>query len=153
MQLSESICMKFPTILKYKLLNHEVELPDSTLFEYEKIKVYRAVERKKDDFREVDLNDFKSYFELGKLPKKVPRGKSYILSDPHYYGVSSFLDKEIVKQLMRFPNPNKKMITGYVYQEGGPQDTNGPTKHICWWLYENVDVSDFKLLEEGESYE
>jgi hypothetical protein len=44
---------------------------------------------------------------------------------------------------MKFPNPNKKMAIGYVYKEGGPQDTKD--QHVCWWLYEGADVSGFKI--------
>ena len=36
---------------------------------------------------------------------------------------------------MKFPNPNKKMIRGYVKEEGGPQETNINTGHINWGLY------------------
>jgi hypothetical protein len=145
MQLDKELYMKFPVVLRDKLINGEIKLPDTVLFEYEKILTYRAVERKKDDIREITLDDFKSYFELNKKPK-TPRGvNADIAKDPHYYGVSSFLKKEIVEQLMKFPNPNKKMAEGYVYKEGGPQDTKD--QHVCWWLYENADVSGFKLKE------
>lgn len=149
MQLEKELCMKFPVVLRKKLMDHEIELPNTTMFEYEKILVYRAVTRRKDDYSEVNAEDFKSYFELGKCPK-VPRGvKKDFLKDPHYYGVSSFLKKEIVEQNMRFPNPKKKMAAGYVYQEGGPQDTNVKKQHVCWWLYENADISGFKLMEDS----
>lgn len=146
MEISEKLCMKFPAVLRDKLLTHEIELPDNTLFEYEKFLVYRAVEREADDHHGVTAADFKSYFELGKSPKKTRGVGSDILFNPRYYGVSSFLKKEIVEQLMNFPNPNKKMAVGYVYQEGGPQQTDDA--HVCWWLYEGADVSGFKLMEE-----
>lgn len=137
--------MKFPVVLRNKLLSGEVVLPDATVFEYEDILVYRAVARKQDDNSRVDINDFKSYFELNKTPK-TPRGVSKdFVSDPHYYGVSSFLQRERVEQIMHFPNPNKKMVRGYVYSNGGPQETQNDG-HVCWWLYENVDVSGFCLL-------
>lgn len=139
--------LKFPAILRDKLLNHEFELPETTQFEYDKLFTYRAVEREPGDKREVTAEDFKSYFELGKKPKG-PRGVGDITKNPHYYGVSSFLKKEIVEQKMRFPNPRKKMAAGYVYSEGGPQDTTD--QHVCWWLYEGADVSGFKLMEEDD---
>lgn len=146
MQVEKELCMKFPAVLREKLLNHEIELPDTTLFDYERILTYRAVERKPDDSHEITSEDFKSYFELGKQPKS-PRGiKKDFTKDPHYYGISSFLKKEIVEQLMKFPNPNKKMAKGYVYKEGGPEDTKD--QHVCWWLYQNADVSGFRLMEE-----
>lgn len=148
MQLSEKQCMKFPTVLKNKLLRQEIELPDTTLFDYEPMLVYRAVERSEDDHRSIGPEDFRSYFELKKTPK-IPRGMSKDWDkDPHYYGVSSFLDRRIVEQKMKFPNPKKKMAVGYVYMEGGPQDTNKAAKHVCWWLFENAEIIGFEI-EEG----
>ncbi len=147
MQLEEELCMRFPAALRKKLLDHEIELPDTTMVTYEKIYVYRAVERKADDNRGITSDDFKSYFELNKRPK-MPRGvKKDYSKDPHFYGVSSFLKKEIVEQIMKFPNPNKKLAVGYVYKEGGPQDTNKGKQHVCWWLFEGADVSGFHLME------
>lgn len=146
MQVDKELCLKFPVVLRDKLLNNEIELPDTTQFEYDKLFTYRAVERSKDDDQEVTLEDFKSYFELRKLPK-TPRGLvGDITKDPHYYGVSSFLKREIVEQIMKFPNPKKKLAAGYVYSAGGPQNTKD--QHVCWWLYEGADVSGFKIIEE-----
>jgi hypothetical protein len=145
MQLDKELCLKFPAVLRDKLLNSEIELPNTTMINYNKIRTYRAVERKEDDHHAVDRDDFKSYFELSKNPKS-PRGVSDITKDPHYYGVSSFLCKEIVEQKMKFPNPKKKMAVGYVYQEGGPQETKD--QHVCWWLYDGADVSEYKLMED-----
>ena len=148
MQLDKELYMKFPVVLRDKLLSGEIELPDSTKINYEKIMVYRAVERKAEDNHEITLYDFRSYFELNKIPKK-PRGiKEDFKNDPRYYGTSSFLKRDIVEQLMKFPNPNKKMAVGYVYQEGGPQETNMKSQHVCWGLYRNADVGGFRLIEE-----
>ena len=144
MQVNNELCIKFPAVLRDKLLSNEIEFPDTTKFEYDKLFTYRAVERTPDDYREISLDDFKSYYQL---KKKVRGVKRDISTDPHYYGVSSFLKKEIVEQLMKFPNPRKKMASGYVYSEGGPQDTKD--EHVCWWLYEDADVSGFKLIEEN----
>lgn len=148
MQINDEICMKFPAVLKDKLLRKEIELPDTVLFDYEPIMTYRAVERKKDDHRSIQLEDFKSYFELKKTPKSARGIKKDWSKDPHYYGVSSFLDRKIVEQKMKFPNPKKKMAKGNVYKEGGPQETNGKERHVCWWLFEDVDISGFEI-EEG----
>lgn len=146
MQVDKALCLKFPAVLRDKLLNNEIELPETTQFEYDDLFTYRAVERKVDDYREVTLEDFRSYFELRKTPK-TPRGMSGdFTKDPHYYGVSSSLKREIVEQKMKFPNPKKKMAAGYVYSGGGPQNTND--QHVCWWLYDGADVSGFKLIEE-----
>lgn len=146
MQVTEELCLKFPAVLRNKLLQNEIEFPDTTQFEYEDLLTYRAVSRNTEDDSEVTLEDFKSYFELGKRPKK-PRGISEdITKDPYYYGVSSFLKREIVEQKMKFPNPNKKLAVGCVYSAGGPQDT--VDQHVCWWLYDGADVSGFKLIKE-----
>lgn len=146
MKVKEEICLKFPAVLRDKLVQNEIEFPDTTEFEYDKIYTYRAVARNEEDYSEVTLEDFKSYFELGKKPKK-PRGITIdITKDPHYYGVSSFLKREIVEQIMKFPNPKKKLAEGYVYSDGGPQDT--VDEHVCWWLYDGADVSGFKIIKE-----
>ena len=140
-----ALYMKFPCVLRDKLLNGELHFPPNTRFAYEKIFTYRAVEREKEDFSPITREDFRSYFELGKKPK--PRGvKRDILADPTYYGVSSFLNQKRVEQLMKFPNPNKKMASGYVYDKAGPEYTN--EDHVCWWLFEDADVSGFSLIEE-----
>lgn len=146
---TDKLLLKFPAAMRQKFVEKDITFPDETLFEYKPVLVYRAVERKENDFRNVTNDDFKSYFELGKTPKKSPRGKKVDWEvDPHYYGVSSYIDEKIVKQLMKFPNPNKKMAVGYVVQGGGPQETNLVTKHVCWWLYDTYEVTGFKLKEE-----
>ena len=149
MQLDKDLCMKFPAVLRDKLLNGELELPDAAMVDYERIRTYRAVERKIDDYHKITIEDFRSYFELGKKPKKIPRGMNTdFTKDPQYYGVSSFMEKEIVELIMKFPSPKKKMAQGYGYKEGGPQYTNVDKLHVCWWLYEGADVSGFELVEE-----
>ena len=37
MQIDENLCMKFPEVLKQKLLKREIELPDLVQIEYEPI--------------------------------------------------------------------------------------------------------------------
>ena len=145
MPVDAALYMRFPCVFRDKLVNNELKFPQNTRFVYDKILTYRAVERKKDDVSPITREDFRSYFELGKKPK--PRGVSKdILSDPTYYGVSSFLNQRRVEQLMKFPNPNKKMASGYVYDEAGPEYTK--EDHVCWWLFEDADVSGFRLIEE-----
>ena len=137
---------KFPCVLKDKLERGELHFPPTTKFHYEKIYTYRAVSRKEHDNSPIAREDFKSYFELGKKPK--PRGiQRDLRSDPTYYGVSSFTDRKVVEQAMKFPNPNKKMAAGYVYDAAGPEYTK--EKHVCWWLYEDADVSSFRIIEEN----
>lgn len=136
---------KFPCILKLKLKSGEVKFPRATRFHYDPISTFRAVERSENDFRPISRDDFRSYFELGR--KRKVRGRNEdITSNPRYYGVSTSTSKEKIEQLMKFPNPNKKMARGYVMDCGGPECTEGD--HVCWWLFENADVSNFELVEE-----
>ena len=58
------------------------------------------------------------------------------------------MDRAIVEQLMKLPNPHKKMAEGFIHQEGGPQHTEPKRGHVCWWLYENADTSSFKIKKE-----
>ncbi len=145
MRPSEELCQKFPSVLREKLLKGEIEFPEEVEFDYEKKLVFRAVERRADDYHEIDSNDFKSYYELKKKPKRMRQGQKDLEKNPKYYGVSSFLDRRIVEQKMKFPNPNKKMAVGYVYKEGGPQQTTIEDKHVCWWLYDKVQVHGFRI--------
>ena len=55
-------------------------------------------------------------------------------------------NKEIIEFNMKFPNPHKKMAAGYVHCEGGPQETKD--EHVCWWLYKDVDLSSFRIMED-----
>ena len=71
MEVSEEQCMKFPAVLREKLRKKEIIFPDSVQFHYDKIKVYRAVTRGKNDFKEISRNDFRSYYELGKKARCV----------------------------------------------------------------------------------
>lgn len=149
MQIDRELYFKFPAVLRNKFLNNEIKFPDDTQFEYNDLYTYRAVERTADNHTEVSLNDFQSYFQLNKRPK-TPRGiEQDYTTDPHYYGVSTSLSREIVEQKMKFPNPKKKLAAGYVYSSGGPQHTKD--KHVCWWLYKDVDLSGFKLIEEKKN--
>ena len=128
---------KFPCILKNKLLSGEIKFPDRTQFKYEDIFAFRAVEREEGDDRPVNRDDFKSYFELGKTPKARGVSKDWS-TDPTYYGVSCFTNRKHVEQLMKFPNPNKKMASGFVYSAGGPSYVKHD--HICWWLYIDAEI-------------
>ena len=102
--MNKELYSKFPYVLRNKLIKNEIRFPDSTKFEYEPLYVYRAVARKHDDNSDISLEDFKSYFEL----QKKPRGVTDNLDEnATYYGVSSFLNKEIVKQVRSFPSQIK----------------------------------------------
>ena len=145
MNVSNSQYLRFPCVLKEKLISGEIILPDETKFTYEKILVYRAVERTEDDKRPITNDDFKSYYELKKGPKK-PKGN--IENNPKYYGVSSYTERKIAEQIMHFPRPSKKIAKGYVYDEGGPEYTED--KHICWWIYDKVEINGFYLMEAND---
>lgn len=146
--MEKKIYNRFPCVLRSKLEDGVFTFPEGTRFEYDAFLAYRAVERKESDFAPVTVNDFKSYIELG---KKTPRGYNGDPSkDPSFYSASLFLDKKIVEQVMRFPNPKLKMAKGYVNCEYGPEYTKD--KHIDWWLYENVELEGFVLVE-GDIYE
>ena len=145
----DALIEKFPVVLREKIKKGELIFPEGTKYIYEPILTYRAIAREKDDFTDVSRDDFKSYFELGKEPKKKPRGIR-LENVPEWYGVSSYLKKEIVEQKMNFPNPHKKMASGYVNCKGGPQYTNAKEYHVCWWLFEDADISGYKLVEDIE---
>ena len=136
----EDVYLKFPAILKEKLQSGEIHFPEKTHFEYQPIRAYRGIAREEEDDTPVNINDFRSYAEMG---KKKTRGRRINTSAAEYYGVSLFTKREIVETLLAFPNPRKKMICGYVYCEGGPQLSNQDTNHVCWWLYEDVEVDKF----------
>ncbi len=51
---------------------------------------------------------------------------------------------------MHFPRPSKKICSGLVCMEGGPQLTE--EQHINWWIYEDADLSGFYMKKET-SYE
>lgn len=135
---------KFPELLRNKLLNNEIKLPKDTRFKYSSIIGYRCIQRSKDDNTPLNQNDMKSYAEL----KKRRPGQSIedLKTNPKYYGVSLYKNINEVKQVLKLPKPNKKIAKGYISMEGGPELTEG--EHVCWWLYENVSLSTFKICEE-----
>ena len=143
--MDESILSKFPSILKEKLNNGDIVFPKETEYIYDNIMAYRAVKREKNDYSDPTLDDFKSYFELGQIPKKA-KGVNFS-KDPHFYGVSFYENRKKVEQIMKFPNPHKKMMLGYIYCKGGPQHTTPENGHICWWLFQDVNISGFKITK------
>lgn len=124
----QELYLKFPAILKEKLKSGEIAFPEQTEFEYMPIKAYRGIARIEEDNTPVSRYDFRSYAEMN---KKKTRGSRIDVSKPEYYGVSLFTKREIVENLLAFPNPKKKMICGEVYCKGGPQLTNEKADHIC----------------------
>jgi len=142
---------KFPATLREKIKNDGFVFPAQTEVEYSPFLAYRAITRKEGDLSEVTRNDFRSKAE--KKEKKI-RGKVIDQTDPAYYGVSFFKDKDILKSkfvnAFKFPNPCKKIAVGFIKQEGGPQLTNEESTHVCWWLFEDVDLSTFKFDENED---
>lgn len=143
----------FPAVLKNKLLRKELTFPEGISYHYDKIKAYRCIRRNKDDFTPVGREDFRSNIEVsmsdGVVIKKK-RGQKIDSNDISYYGTSLFQDRSKLKNAMKLPRPSQKICVGYVYEEGGPQLTNEGNGHINWWLYENVDLSNFVIEEETE---
>lgn len=139
---------KFPTFLKNKLEDKEVIFPENTKFEYKEITAYRAINRKPDDFTPLVLEDMRSFAEIDakEIGKKVRGKKRHDTSSPKYYGVSLFTSIDKVKQELKLPRPNKKVVVGKVYKEGGPELTED--LHICWWLYRDVSFKNFSICED-----
>lgn len=132
---------KFPSPLKEKLLSNEIEFPPETLYEYSKFPAFRGIVRNIDDTKPLCRDDMRSYAESGKKPRGVNENSA------SYYSVSLFLNKTMLEQALKFPRPHKKIAEVIVFQEGGPQSINTSTSHVDWWLYENVDFMESKILE------
>lgn len=131
--------LKFPSVLKEKISAGEFEFPENTRFSYEPIQGYRGIEREIDDFKPVSREDFLSHAE-----RKIHR-RGIDKNDPHYFGVSLFLNRESVENALKFPRTNMKIAEGKVYSEGGPAELNEETEHICWWLYDNIEIEGFSI--------
>lgn len=150
----ENIYLKFPCVLRTKLETQEFIFPKETKFEYQPIWAYRCIERTENDNTQINRNDFLSNIEgLIQKGKKIRKKRGQTTepeNDINYYGTSLFTQKEIIEVIMKFPKPNKKICSGYVHMEGGPQATDD--QHINWWVYEDVDLSCFNI-EKGENDE
>lgn len=88
-----------------------------------------------------------SKFEMYGNSHKRPRGFRWDEANPFLYGVSLFEDKNALKNAMTM-RPENKVAVGMITQNGGPCE-RGELTHVCWWLYEDVDLSSFKIDEEG----
>lgn len=131
--------LKFPCVLRKKIENGEFVFPESTQYNYEPMVGFRGIERAGNDFTPVTRNDFLSYAELNVCRRGINR------NDPHYYGVSLFINKSSVENALKFPKPNKKIAQGKVYEEAGPAEVNSETEHICWWLYDEIEIEGFSI--------
>ena len=85
----------------------------------------------------------KSYYELG----RAPRGVAISELDPKYFAVSLFENIDMLKRNYDFGNPQKLIAKGHVCKEGGPS-LKGERSHISWWLFEEVDLSGFEIMEK-----
>lgn len=146
MQVPNDVLMKFPVIFREKLINKEIELQDNVEFEYDDIQAYRCVDRKKGDNSEISREDFKSNAEKGR--KNIRGETGDVEKKPEYYGVSFYEDKAQLVLRLRLPQKNRKIARGYICREGGPI-LRGHNTHVCWWLFEDADVSGFEI-ENGE---
>lgn len=131
--------LKFPSVIREKIISGEFSFPKNTCFSYEPMQGFRGIQREIDDFGTVSRKDFLSYAEMKVCRRGIDR------KDPHYYGASLFLNKESVENALKFPRANKKIAVGKVYSEAGPSEVNEETGHICWWLYDNVEIEGFSI--------
>lgn len=145
MKVSEELLMKFPVIFRNKLKSGEIELQDEVKFEYEPILAFRCINRKAADTTAVSRNDFKSNAELGRTNFKDKTEHPELSTE--YYGVSFFQKREELDMRLSLPKKNRKVVKGYIQQEGGPQLRSSKSSHVCWWLYENADVSGFRIVD------
>lgn len=143
MKVSEELLMKFPVIFRDKLRSGEIVLQDEVKFEYEPILAFRCITRKESDTTAVSRNDFQSNAELRRTNFKGKIAHPEQL--PEYYGVSFYQKREELDVRLGLPKKNRKVVKGYIQQEGGPQLQSSKSSHVCWWLYENADVSNFSL--------
>ena len=43
--------------------------------------------------------------------------------------------------------PERKIARGTVHSDGGPICRREKDSHVCWWLFEDADVSSFHMVE------
>ena len=130
--------------MRHGFVENNLTFPDGTEWHYNRVSAYRVVFREQDDNKPVDRNDFRSYAELN----KPMRGKTTYV--PEYFGVSLFEDPEMFVNIKLFPKPGRKLAKGYVCDINGPK-LDGNNTHICWWLYDDIDLSksNFILVDEN----
>lgn len=136
---------KFPEILQRKIEEKSFRFPDETQFSYSKVPAFRLIDVTKNDTGLVSRNDFRSKAELNQLPKKKED-----VNKPEYYGVSLSVEYRYLKNNFKLPKPKYRVAEGMVYQEGGPCLRNSDNGHICWWLFEEADVSCFSIVSIDE---
>ena len=134
----------FPAALRKRLKSGALKFPQNVEFEYEPKEAYRCVTRKNGEENvPFNLNDVKSYHELGKKPKGVE------CDELTSFAVSFFDNIKMLERCFDFSNPKKAIAKGYVFCEGGPILVN-KASHISWWLFEDVDLSGFEITRKSE---
>ncbi len=134
----------FPAFLKEKIENGEFSFPENTEFEYSPITAYRCYFRNDGDNAAPNRDDFRSHAELG----RVLRGNGS--SKPEYYGTSLFTSLGALNNIQSLNKPEKKVAVVSINQENGPISRNEMRRHICWWLYEDADLSSFEEVKADE---
>ena len=143
----EELLSKFPAYIKSRIKQNIFSFPSDIQWVYTPIKAYRSVVRKSNDSHPICKSDMLSKFEMyGNSPKRA-RGFRWDESNPLLYGVSLFEDKNALKNVRNMQPPNT-IAVGMITQNGGPCE-RGESTHVCWWLYEDVDLSCFKIDKEG----
>lgn len=140
----KKLYLNFPAILQNHLNQVENFFPEDTLFEYEPINCYRAVQRKDNDKTPINRDDFRSNAEKN---RKVCRGHQIDINQPEYYGVSCFLSKTQLKNKVKFPN--LKIAKGKIRPADGPV-RHGKDEHVCWWLFEKAEINFYLYDDEVE---
>ena len=144
MNLEDTLIDKFPAILKEKIRNKEFEFPDDTQFEYNDFYAYRCFFRDEDDNTPINREDFRSHAELG----KILRGRGS--KKPEYLGTSLFRTVEELNNIQSLNKPEKRVARGKVFSNGGPILINYSKEHVCWWMFEDVDLSSYKEVNVDE---
>ncbi len=134
---------KFPAVLRDKLNAKEFDFPEGTQFIYESFQAYRLISREEDDDTPLNRNDMRSYHDLGRVPRGGTKSHPACI-----YSVSLFREYDDIVNALKLPRPRKKFAQGFVFAEGGPQCCSETTSHVDWWLYEDVDLSNFKIRED-----
>lgn len=132
--------LRFPSVLHKALQNGEVSFDSDVKWEYTPFTVFRGITREKNESLEIRRSDFLSYAELN----KKPRGMECNIG---WYSCSCFTDSTELEAALKLPRYNKKIMSGLIKPEYGPQKTNTKTGHVDWWLYENTEVeTEFKVI-------
>lgn len=139
--------------MKYKNRSYPDFFPEGCPPEYaeqKKVHVYRLVSGER-----ITIDDFKSLKELG----RDARSQKHPFIE---YGVSVNVDyEELMKCWRSTPSLKKKcknICEGNIYECSGavaftPSETTPQKHHHTWWIYKEIDPSNFFSIKRGESSE